>query len=73
MLNNYKVLEKSTTKHTAIGNAAEALVQKYYGQPINATPREKPDEGWDLLVNGARTDVKSQANTVDWFGSKTCT
>lgn len=72
MSNNFKALEKSITKNATTGCISEALVQKYYGQPINIKPTYSDDGGWDLLVNGAKTDVKSQANNVCWFGAKSC-
>lgn len=45
VVSNYRCLEKPTTKNTALGCAAEALVQKYYNQPINTAPKDGPDEG----------------------------
>lgn len=49
-----------------MGLAAEALVQKYYNQPINKSPNGS-DIGWDLLVNGAKTDVKNSCHDVKFF------
>lgn len=68
---NFSVLEKPETKGSTLGYVGEALVQKYYKQPINDKPRDKEngdDGGVDLMVNGFTVDVKCRANNYRYFG-----
>lgn len=58
------------TEEQLWGNVAEALVQKYYNQPINDTPKGS-DDGWDMEIDGTKIDVKTQVNSLCWFGAPT--
>lgn len=68
---NFAKLEKPWTKGATLGNVAEALVQKYYNQPINDAPTGEDDGGVDLMVNGFTVDVKARGCHYEYFEHKT--
>lgn len=66
--NEFKPLQKTEDDRTTWGNVAESLVQKHYNQPIHHV-LNKPDNGWDMEIEGIKIDIKCQKAKLCYFNS----